>query len=265
MQRKKGVALSIVACASCFFSFIAPAHANLSADVMELSAQCAPSVHPSTMAYIVSHESNNNPFAIGINDGERLATQPTDRDSAIAIAERLHADGRSFDSGYGQVHSGNLPGLGLSVGDLFDPCTNLRASAVILEGCFERAAGGEGGSPDSQAALRAALSCYNTNSMTRGFDNGYVEKVTRQLAYTVPELLPSGQGGFSQPVRVQAAEPSQSPPPIQEKGGDVFDARRGGAFSPNEKQDQVSSTPDDISNHSASTFFESVQLTSDSD
>lgn len=267
MQHAKGVAPAMMAVASYFFLSIAPAHASLSTDVMALSQRCAPSVHPATMAYIVSHESANNPYAIGINDGKRLSVQPSDKDAAIAIAERLLADGRSFDSGYGQVHSGNLPGLGLSIADLFDPCANLSAAAVILEGCFQRADNGHSNSAGSlrsdQQALRAALSCYNTNSMTRGFDNGYVDKVTQQLAYNVPELRPYGENELSQPVRLHAA-PSVAPStPVEQPGGDVFDTSRGGAFSVDKEKSQVSSPSDDIK--SASSFYEAVQVTPGSD
>ncbi|WP_417522314.1 lytic transglycosylase domain-containing protein [Marinobacter sp.] len=267
MQRIKGVAPAALVATSWLLN-AATAHASLSADVMALSQQCAPSVHPTTMAYIVRHESANNPFAIGINDGPRLSVQPSDKATAVALAEELLADGRSFDSGYGQIHSGNLPGLGLSIADLFDPCENLRAAAVILSGCFERASAANGISSNlrdsDQTALLAALSCYNTNSLTRGFDNGYVGKVTGQVdvAYAVPELLPSNTQQ-APPVRLQPVQDNQAEQ-LPTAGGDVFDSARGGAFAPKEQKNQVAAATDDTT-ESVTTFYEAVEVTSERD
>ena len=41
---------------------------------------------------------------------------------------------------------------------------------------------------DDQAALRTALSLYNTGDAARGFRNGYVERVSRAAAEVVPAL-----------------------------------------------------------------------------
>lgn len=258
MDKVKGLGPACIAVISCFMMPL-QAQAAISADVMGLSQRCAPSVHPATMAYVVSHESANNPYAIGINDGPRLTRQPTSEREAIAIAERLYAEGRSFDMGLGQVHSGNLPGLGLSVVDLFDPCQNLRAAAVILEGCFERT---DQGLPE-QMRLRQALSCYNTNSMSAGFSNGYVDRVTSLLAHAVPQLQPLGGGGgeMAGPVRLQASTTSPEPQPA---GGDVFDARRPDAFTKTPGERKELPIADD-NRSGVKTFFDSIQVTTERD
>jgi type IV secretion system protein VirB1 len=56
---------------------------------------------------------------------------------------------------------------------VFDPCTNVAALARVLTSNYNAVKAGR----DPQAALRVALSMYNTGSQTRGFRNGYVAKV----------------------------------------------------------------------------------------
>ena len=64
--------------------------------------------------------------------------------------------------------------LGLSVDQLFDSCTNVRAGAHILTVEYQRAAALDG---EGQTALRRPLSEYNSGSPIVGFDNGYVSIV----------------------------------------------------------------------------------------
>lgn len=153
-------------------------------DMPALYAECAPSVHPVTMAAVVRVESGAKPLAINVN---RLAG-PQPRASSPAEAARIArhyiAQGLSVDSGLAQVNSRNLAALGYTVEEMFaSPCKNLAAGATILTGCYLRAVPlyGEG-----QRALQAALSCYNTGNFVAGFRNSYVRKVT--AGHAVPEL-----------------------------------------------------------------------------
>lgn len=160
----------------------------------ELALRCAPNVALGTMAAIARHESSVNPYAIGINDKHvRLERQPENAAEAVATATKLMALGFNFDVGLGQVNSGNLKRMGLGFSEVFDPCGNLRAAASILTDCYSRAAASKG---PGQLALRAALSCYNTNSLTSGFANGYVGKVVAQATPLgqVPEIVPLKNG-----------------------------------------------------------------------
>jgi type IV secretion system protein VirB1 len=75
--------------------------------------------------------------------------------------------------GLAQINSENLSALGLTVEQVLDPCTNLRAGAAILSEGYARAMKVHG---PGQQALQAALSAYNTGTLTRGFSNGYVAK-----------------------------------------------------------------------------------------
>lgn len=123
---------------------------------------------------IVDVESRGNPYVINVNGPWELARQPRTREEAAAFARWLHARGYSFDSGLGQVNSANLARLGLDTVSVFDPCQNLRAAAAVLSGCYERSAARLG---ETDAAVDAALSCYNTGHFTEGVRNGYVRAV----------------------------------------------------------------------------------------
>lgn len=150
-----------------------------------LAAMCAPNVHLTTLESIVTHESQANIYAIGVNGNYVLPHQPASIDEAVATAERLSAKGYDFDSGLGQINSRNVHKLGLTFKQVFDPCTNLKVTAHILTECYERAVLRYG---VGQLSLKAALSCYNTGNFERGFENGYVYKVAANIGTTVPAL-----------------------------------------------------------------------------
>lgn len=160
-------------------------------DFFVLAQECAPTVHPSTLAAIVQTESQFRPFAIGINDNKSLPSQPKNANEAVAAAKALIAQGHNIDLGLGQINSANLNWLGLSVEDAFDPCVNLAASAHILAQNYMRA---HVQTREPQAALQQALSAYNTGSFMKGFGNGYVSRVLnnhQQLIsqqYAVPAI-----------------------------------------------------------------------------
>jgi len=159
-------------------------------DFLALAQACAPSVAPSTMASIVNVESGYNPLAIAVVGG-RLARQPRSVAEAVATAEQLEKAGWNFSIGIAQINRHNLPKYKIGYADAFDACTNLRVGSKILEECFVRASKGRS---DSQAALRAAFSCYYSGNFTRGFspdDAGkpsYVEKVLRSAAIPVRQI-----------------------------------------------------------------------------
>jgi|ThiBio_1000_plan_1041568.scaffolds.fasta_scaffold00653_19 type IV secretion system protein VirB1 len=145
-------------------------------DFIAMSRQCAPSVAPETMAAIVKTESDFRPFAIGVNNGASLGTQPKTKEEAVQKAKELIANRYNVDLGLAQISSFNLSVVRLSVEDAFDPCKNLAAAAWILENNYLAA---KKQTKDEQSALRAALSAYNTGSFSKGFGNGYVRKVRK--------------------------------------------------------------------------------------
>lgn len=185
-------------------------------DFVALTAECAPWVAPQTMAAIVRTESQFKPFAININGSAKLERQPRSKEEAIATAKWLLNNNYNIDMGLGQVNSVNLKKTNLSVEDAFDPCKNLAASATILQWNYESASKKI---PDQQAALKAAISAYNTGSFTRGFNNGYVQKVVANAGYgnVVPISLKAPSA-----VAVSEAKTNASKPALPSNG--VIDA-----------------------------------------
>jgi type IV secretion system protein VirB1 len=131
----------------------------------------ASAIHPRTVLRIVQHESARQPLAISVN-GARLEHQPRSLAQAINTARVLRRQGYDFDAGLCQINMRNWRRLGLDEASVFDPRENLRACQTVLLDCYRRAP-----SPDSQAALRQAFSCFNTGNHRGGFANGYVSKV----------------------------------------------------------------------------------------
>lgn len=115
-------------------------------DFLALAQQCAPTVASQTMAAVVNVESRYNPYAIGVVGGH-LARQPRNLNEAVATAQALQNAGWNFSVGVSQVNRYNLPKHGLSYGQAFEPCSNLRA-----------------GSKSSKSAIRAPVRASTTSS-----------------------------------------------------------------------------------------------------
>jgi len=186
-------------------------------DFAALAQECAPWVAHETMAAIVRTESSFKPLAIGINGGAKLARQPENKAEAVATAKWLIANGYNIDMGLGQVNSANLPKLGMSVENIFDPCQNIAASATILHGNYTRA---KSQTQDDQAALHAALSAYNTGSFTRGFSNGYVQRVVSNAGGNAPSPIRLIAPKPTKPKKAKHT-PAKQPPP-QPETDDVY-------------------------------------------
>ena len=140
-------------------------------DFESLAQKCAPQVAVDTLRAIVKTESAFNPFAIGIvpkpelkevND-ELISRRHDTLESSVALAEDLRAHGYTFAVGLAQINTVHLPGLGLSLKQAFDPCTNLKAAASIL------------------------TSCYYSGGFSVGYRHGYVDKVLRNAGIAIPE------------------------------------------------------------------------------
>jgi len=178
--------------------------------VLALAAQCAPTVAPATLLAVARAESALDPLAIGVNGPGGRRRTPRSKAGAITAARELLRAGRDLDLGLLQINVRNLARLGLSLEAAFDPCRSLAAGARVLEDGYAR---GERRHGQGQAALRVALSYYNTGHATRGFANGYVARVTAQTG-----ILP----------KPSPATPPVSPPLTPPVAADVF-GRAGGA------------------------------------
>lgn len=132
---------------------------------------CAPFAAETTIAAVIRVESGGNPFAVNINGGP--AVRASSLTEAVRIATAAIKAGFRVDMGLMQVDSANLSKLGATVPQMFDPCANIHAGALILSADYtsalQRAAPGK-------PALEMALSAYNTGSFEAGFLNGYVGK-----------------------------------------------------------------------------------------
>lgn len=161
---------------------------------------CAPNVAPITLQAIVQVESGGNPMALNINGVRVQPPSPRNASEAAQVAKSYITRGYSVDIGLMQVNSRNLAALGITVEQVLDPCTNIRAAATILTADYAQAARTRG---DGQSALQAALSDYNTGDFYRGFANGYVARYYETDG--VPALT----------VRegATAKRPAPSPPP----------------------------------------------------
>ena len=130
----------------------------------QLATSCSPGDSVRTLASIASVESGFRPLAIHDNaTNETLA--PSSMEGAVAIATvRILKEGHSVDLGLMQINSANLPRLGVTIPEAFDPCRSIQAGAKVLREGYE-------------TALRVAFSRYNTGSPVGGFSNGYVRRV----------------------------------------------------------------------------------------
>ena len=168
------------------------------ATFMTLATACAPTVAPTTLLAVARVESGLNSLAIGVNGPAVLRYQARTTEDAVRQAEHLIAAGRDVDLGLAQINVRNLQRLGLTVADAFDPCRNLRASARILVEGYQRALPASG---PGQAALRIALSIYNTGHPDRGVRNGYVARVVAKARLTgLDAAEPVGRAPSSAPA-----------------------------------------------------------------
>lgn len=139
-----------------------------------LVSLCAPQVHSETMLRVITHESGANSNAIGINGGLKVSPPPATKPQATAMAKMLINAGYNIDMGLMQINVFTARRLGLSVDQLFDPCSNVKAGAQVLTENYARTVAKYG---HTDAAYFAALSIYNTGNSERGINNGYVAKV----------------------------------------------------------------------------------------
>jgi type IV secretion system protein VirB1 len=154
------------------------------AEFAALTKRCIPGFPLNTVHAIARVESAFYPLALSVNypdhAGVQLARQPANLREALAWTQWLHARGYTVSIGLMQVNSEHLKTLRLTAEQAFDPCLNLQAVWLIFSSHYERAAKTFGSS--SPAAFHAALSGYNSGSLTAGYTNGYVEKVLAAIA-----------------------------------------------------------------------------------
>lgn len=135
----------------------------------DLMTQCAPLISPVTMTAIIRQESGGNPYAINDNT-VRLPVAPKTKEEAVVIATQRINAGHSVDMGLTQINSKNLKKLGLTVEQIFEPCTNLKASQSILLDAWE----------GSKGSLIGTLSAYNTGKTSSVAGLKYAQQVIQR-------------------------------------------------------------------------------------
>lgn len=207
----------------CVPSFAADAARPLStAEFRDLAKQCLPDAPLSTLRAIAKVESAYYPLAISINYPDKassalgledgvieISRRPTSIGEAVQWAKWFYAHGLTVSIGLMQINAEHLPAMGLSLEQAFQPCTNLRAGWTILNAKYRAAAAVVG---KGQLALHAAISAYNSGSLTGGFNNGYVEKVlgSTPMMSLIPQF--AGLTNKSQSALVPQREYAQSIP-----------------------------------------------------
>lgn len=132
-----------------------------------LARSCAPHIGLRTALAIARAESALHPYAVSINYPEHsarahgfssgtlgLAKQPKSKAQALRWTSWLLAHRYTVSIGLMQINTQQADQLGVTVPDLFDPCTNLSASSRILRKAYTH----ESTHPD---ALDRSLSIYN--------------------------------------------------------------------------------------------------------
>lgn len=188
----------------------------------QLATGCARHVAIETLAAVARTESGFDVLTLHDNTTGRTY-HTASREEAVALGIELATVGRhSIDLGLMQINSGNLPRLGLSVADMFDPCLNLTAADRILANGYTAPAAGQ----DTQPAVQQALSRYNTGDPALGVANGYVSRVQASAEVVVPALRVQGDALAVQPTTASGdgAVLAQPLPPIW----DVYARARAG-------------------------------------
>lgn len=144
------------------------------AEIFSLAIACAPTVAPSTIQSFVKVESGGNHLAIGVV-GDHLTRQPRTKEEAIEWSRWMLAHGYNISVGVMQINYKNWSKYGLTLDNVFEPCTNMSAGGKLITETYNRAAKQYG---PGQRALLATISAYNTGNFKDGFTNGYVGLVT---------------------------------------------------------------------------------------
>ena len=143
--------------------------------ITELIISCGLITHPTLMEAIVRAESGGNPLVIAYGSDPRTVVQPSTKAEAKYLLDNLLANGIKPDVGLGQIWAANFERLGLDSTNVFDECTNLKASERVLLEAYIK-------TPNDTHSIGRALSVYNTGNQSDGYSNGYVVNIISFLS-----------------------------------------------------------------------------------
>ena len=99
-----------------------------------LIAQCGPGQATAPLVAIVREASGFEPLVLStIQSGRPLSIQAFSKDEAVALAMEMRVAGQRARLGLAGLDSRAVERLGISVADVFEPCTNLRVAARLLK------------------------------------------------------------------------------------------------------------------------------------
>ena len=181
------------------------------ATIALLAQHCAAEVATEAVVPLVVTESGGDPLRINVNKGPRVHANSVAE--GAALVRRYMSAGYTVDVGLAQVNSANFARLGVSVEQAFDPCTNLRLAASLLQAGYDVATRHYSGLD----AISATYSLYNTGTLTRGVQNGYVGRV-----WSAASALGSVTATPTLPGEQPRATRSGSTVPKPANGGDQW-------------------------------------------
>ncbi len=200
---------------------------------LALAQQCAPMADPAAIAAVVSLESGFNPLAIRVNSDVPLERLPASKDESIQVVSALLAEKNAqlaLGLGGVSVELGRMHGL--SISDLFDPCSNLTITGKLLDG-YLRASRKTG-----EAGFAVAFASYfGEGDAEAGYVAGYDKQALEAMAELKPRLndltltsavpapTPSHKGAVA-PARPVSA-PALAAPPSSSPSWDVFGSAMG--------------------------------------
>ena len=172
------------------------------------------------MRAIAKQESLGVPTAFYINQWNLDQFSGLSVKDAILVSTTMVAEGFTVDVGLMGINSRNIAKFGLSISAAFDPCTNIKLGEKILVNNISYA---QNHGHQGDEAIQVALSLYNTGSMTRGFDNGYVDKVWSTYSATLSHTANDGDIDVPWKVAFELAPIERVKPAWLKTQGDSYE------------------------------------------
>ncbi len=175
----------------------------------DLAHDCAPTIAVETLAGIVSLESRFVPFNIRINSAAPLKKQPSSKAEAIEIATALAAEHQDIQLGLGGIGLDDLQKLKRTIADAFDPCLNLQATALLLDGYYRFAV--RMGDDEAKAEKVMLQSFYGRGDPSVGAMVQYDRQVQHQIQRLRPTIA---KLTFDNPATDRSEKPAAAAPDI---------------------------------------------------
>jgi len=180
--------IMLFAALSCSSYLAAQANTRLPmATFNQLVARCAPSAAVDTLDAVALTESALHPYALSLNYPARVAAynglhnqevyltrQPATLSEAVHWSRWFHSRGYTVSIGLMQINSENAAKYGVTVRELFDPCTNVTIGARLLGEIYSTIP--HSGKPGLNT-LMSTFSAYNSGTFTTGLKSGYASTV----------------------------------------------------------------------------------------